>query len=404
MFLGRSAKFNGPSGIDCVKLDGWDDPDTDADDDELFVVLVNRGRDEILFNNSMTSITRSKGDSEAKFIDPKGVAVDRAGNVYVTDTKTGWITKLRFDEKHRLKFVSRITGGAGSNERFLEPVGLCASLDERLYVTDRLRNEIMIFSPEDLLLQTFGGSPAGQEGVFQPIDIDVLTADDPWNFFKKNSIYVLDMNGGRIQKLSADGEVEALVSADEVGIEGVVFSSIAADYYSQIFATDSRNHCVHKFDRNLKYLTTFGSKGTGDRQFLSPAGITIWKRFGQVFIADSVSVQYLWIGTDVFIPEGEEKPQAVIRKDEHGRYTINVTVEITEPSEIYMHLEGADKEKIPVAEWRRYFPKTVNLTLPLTVPDEGGLAGSKIVLKVRATYSSKQSFEKKLTLPVKIIY
>ncbi|MCB0833791.1 MAG: hypothetical protein KDC45_10040, partial [Bacteroidetes bacterium] len=58
-------------------------------------------------------------------------------------------------------------------------------------------------------------------------------------------------------------------------------------------------HCIHKFDRFLRYITSFGHVGRGDGEFLEPRSIAIWKRFGQVFVTDKESAQYLHIGTDV---------------------------------------------------------------------------------------------------------
>ncbi|MFQ6103991.1 MAG: NHL repeat-containing protein, partial [Candidatus Glassbacteria bacterium] len=404
LFLGKSARFKDPSGIACVKLKAWDDSKTESDDDELFVVLVNRGRKEILFNNSMTSITRLSGDSGLNLTDPRGVGVDESGNVYVADTVERHIVKLSLDEKNRLKFVSTFPDGAGAGEVLREPVGVCVSHDGRVFVADRSKNEIVIFSPEGNLLRSFEGGEVGENGIFKPIDVEVLTKDEPWNFFGSNSLYILDMDGKRIQKLSAEGEREEVFYAKDLGMLGASFSSIAVDYYSQVYVTDIKNHCIHKFDRKLRHLATFGKRGTGDGGFISPSGIAIWRRFGQVFVADSVSVQYLWIGTDVLLPGGVGKDSAIIRKNERGRSTIQVSFDITEPSEIHMHLEGSEGKNIPLIEWRRYFPKSLNLTLPLGKLSEeeyGDLL--RLVIKARPTYSSKESFEKKVTLPVRVI-
>jgi hypothetical protein len=64
-------------------------------------------------------------------------------------------------------------------------------------------------------------------------------------------------------------------------------------------ATDSKNHCIHKFSNNLEYITSFGRKGDDDYEFLSPRGITLYRRFGQIFIAEESGAQYYWVGTDL---------------------------------------------------------------------------------------------------------
>jgi hypothetical protein len=75
---------------------------------------------------------------------------------------------------------------------------------------------------------------------------------------------------------------------------------LALDYYDNVYVTDRAQHCIHKFDRHLNYLTSFGRKGKGDKEFDEPRGITIYRRFGQVIVAERASVQYYWVGTDVF--------------------------------------------------------------------------------------------------------
>jgi len=404
MFLGRSARFDDPRGIDCVKLNAWDDPDSDSDDDELCVVLANSGRNEIIFNNSMASITKSEGDAGVKFTNPADVAIDASGNLFVADSATGSILKFRLDDKNRLKFISRITGGSKLDDRLLEPSGICSSYDDTVYVADRLRNDILMFDRDGNFIRFLEGKGSGENHLFQPIDIDVLCADDPWNFFKRNSIFVLDKNGKRIRKYSTDGKQEAIVEVENIGIEGVVLSSIASDYYAQIYATDVKNHCIHKFDRNLDYLGSYGNKGTGDGEFIAPKAITIWKRFGQVFVADSIGVQYLWIGTDVNLPEAKEKQHAVIRKNERGRKTMQVSIVIAEPSELSFSIQDTRGKETPIVGWRKYFPRRVDLTLPFKWDQEEKPDSAKLVIRARATYSSKESFEKKLTLPVKVLY
>ena len=53
----------------------------------------------------------------------------------------------------------------------------------------------------------------------------------------------------------------------------------------------------------MTYITSFGSKGDDDFQFLVPKGIAIYRRFGQLFVAESTGAQYYWIGTDFTITD-----------------------------------------------------------------------------------------------------
>jgi hypothetical protein len=66
-----------------------------------------------------------------------------------------------------------------------------------------------------------------------------------------------------------------------------------------VWVTDLDNHCVHKFDRHLNFVVSFGRQGKGEAEFLFPRGIAIWRRFGQVFVAEGAGAQYYWVGVDL---------------------------------------------------------------------------------------------------------
>ncbi|MBN2090485.1 hypothetical protein JW964_12800, partial [candidate division KSB1 bacterium] len=72
------------------------------------------------------------------------------------------------------------------------------------------------------------------------------------------------------------------------------------DYYGNIYVTDKAHHCIHKFSGILRYLTSYGRYGTGDKEFIEPRGIAIYRRFGQLFIGEAMGAQYYWVGVDVF--------------------------------------------------------------------------------------------------------
>jgi hypothetical protein len=116
-----------------------------------------------------------------------------------------------------------------------------------------------------------------------------------------NFVIVVDSNDQRINKFSLNGRFEKSLSMSSIGYPTATLEYPSLDYYNQLLITDSENHCIHKFDHNLNYITTFGSKGDDDHQFLVPKGITIFRRFGQLFIAESTGAQYYWVGTDFSI-------------------------------------------------------------------------------------------------------
>lgn len=123
----------------------------------------------------------------------------------------------------------------------------------------------------------------------------------------------LGSGGRRLLKFSREGSLLASVSAAELPVPSASFDYLAIDYYGSVYATDRANCLIHKFDRKLAYVTSFGRCGTGDRELDQPRGITIWRRFGQVFITERAGAQYFWIGTeiqDLGVRPGEVVPRS----------------------------------------------------------------------------------------------
>lgn len=71
---------------------------------------------------------------------PKGIAVDQRGWFYVSDSYLEVVQV--FDSGFNLLHV---LGAAGQPRRFMSPVGLAVSKDERIYVTEMLANRVSVF-------------------------------------------------------------------------------------------------------------------------------------------------------------------------------------------------------------------------------------------------------------------
>ena len=77
--------------------------------------------------------------------------------------------------------------------------------------------------------------------------------------------------------------------------------------------------------------------GTGDKEFLYPTGITIWRRYGQVFVVDSKSIQYFWMGVDAWI-RGVEPG---IFKPEEG---VTISYYLTQPARVIVKIYNSKEE------------------------------------------------------------
>ena len=65
----------------------------------------------------------------------------------------------------------------------------------------------------------------------------------------------------------------------------MVWKPYAMDSSDNVYVADLFNNQIQKFDSNGKFITKWGSEGTGDGQFDNPSGIAL-DSSGNVYVAD----------------------------------------------------------------------------------------------------------------------
>lgn len=301
MFTRNKTSFENPQGLAVVRLKAWEDTTSIHDDDEVTVYGVNSGENNIIYNKSMKTlgIYGLKEQGEQRLNNPHGIAANARGDVYVADTGNHRIVRL-FNPGRELKFICSIgTNGPGAGA-FKAPSGVALDAQGNIYVTDTENNRIQIFNSKNQFQQELGQRSNPKCLLLQPTGIVVSHSDEEWNFFKKKFLVVIDSSRQRLQKLSFSGKLLGKVNMEEMGFPNADLQYLDLDYYGNVYVTDIANHCIHKFNRRLGYLAKYGRLGSGDKEFIEPRGITIYRRFGQILIAEKMGAQYYWIGVDVF--------------------------------------------------------------------------------------------------------
>jgi DNA-binding beta-propeller fold protein YncE len=186
-------QFNNPRGIA-----------TDSSGN-IFVADTDNGRIE-KFSPSGTFVT-STGQFEA----PNGIAIDRAGNIYVSE----------IGSKHRLQKL----GPAGTFVRdwavgFYGPRRIAIGPDDSIYVVDQGNTRIVKLSPGGQKLATWGSNGSG-DGQFKD---HTSVAVDP----RTNKVYVADPINKRIQVFDSAGMFLAKWPVPEWG-QSLGFEDLAID-------------------------------------------------------------------------------------------------------------------------------------------------------------------------------
>jgi len=291
LFLGPTFEYNDPQGIAIVKLKELDNPKSMRDDDELTAFAVNSGAGQIIYNVGLEGV-RVYGDKKT-FASPKGIAVMPEGLIAVADFDNRRVVKLQY-LKGELNWVSTIPLAG-------RPYGVAFDSKNNLYVTDFDRSKVLVYDPAGALTLEFGIEGRAVGEIYQPMGIAVIDADAQDNAYREDFLVIADDDGQRISKFSRFGRFIAAQYNFDLSLTSTGFRYPAIDYYGSIYVTDETNDQVHKFDRGLNYVITEGRTGTSRGEFTAPRGISISRRFGQVFIAEKEGGQYLWIALDAFV-------------------------------------------------------------------------------------------------------
>lgn len=205
-----------------------------------------------------------------EFQSPIGVAVDRNGDIYLSDSLLKRVFVLDGNGKYRRN--------VGSPERFQRPTGL-AIYGERVYVVDTHAHAVLVFSKhEGAFLFSFGRNGAGDGEFNYPTNIFIDRA---------GLLYVTDSMNFRVQIF--DGEGRFVSAFGRLGDGSGDFSKprgIAVDSDGNIYVADALFDTVQIFDREGRLLLAFGSSGRKEGQMTLPAGLFIDGK-DRIYVVDS---------------------------------------------------------------------------------------------------------------------
>ena len=167
-------------------------------------------------------------------------------------------------------------GGRGTGKgEFDSPTGIAVDRNGNVLVTDTTNGRIEKFSPTGTFLDIIGtkGSGQGQLGAPNGIAVD-----------HSGNIYVADASNHRVQKLSADGKLIAEWRGPDAGFYGPRRIAIGPD--DSVYVVDQGRTRVVKFSPDGQVLTVWGTKGSGDGQFDDPASVAVDPTANKVYVAD----------------------------------------------------------------------------------------------------------------------
>jgi DNA-binding beta-propeller fold protein YncE len=245
-----------------------------AQDNEGRLLITDPGRHGVhIYDFEKKKYQFLKGPRGKPMKSPIDVACDVNNDIYVSDSVRQQI--YVFDARGR---YLRMIGGSGPDAILQRPTGM--ALDRtarRIYVTDTLRHQVLVFGTDGSLIRVIG-KRGRQPGEFNFPTAVTLSA---------GKVFVVDAMNFRIQAFTSDGQF--INAFGQLGNQSGTLNrpkGIAADTHGNLYIVDALFETVQVFDPAGHLLYYFGSTGTDPGQFQLPSGIFIDDR-NVIYVADS---------------------------------------------------------------------------------------------------------------------
>jgi DNA-binding beta-propeller fold protein YncE len=249
---------------------------------------------------SFLNVVTGSNEQGKPIFKPYGIATVR-GKAYVCDMRSGAVDVIDLEER-KLDYFN--PGGFGALQ---QPMGCSVDPETRfLYVTDRGRNQVVVFDTAGAYVTSFGEGEGNRVLDVAARYGRVFVADGHAKKIRV-FVYVNDFGTWTSRAYSLDGEL--LLQVGTLGDQpGTLFrpKHLAVDRDGLWYIVDAAFENVQIFNEGREMLMDFGGPYRGPGGMILPSGITVDYEntaFFEEFVADGLQLEYLIWVTNQFGPE-----------------------------------------------------------------------------------------------------
>ena len=145
-----------------------------------------------------------------------------------------------------------------------------------MYVTEYYKHQVAVFDSSGKRITTIGSEGHGPGQFLSPRYIAIDTNDN---------IYVTSSH--KLQKFSRNGEFVKSVGSGSAGSKPGEFSYTRGVivYQNQVYVCDQHNNRIQVFDLELSFITSFGSKGSGQVHYDRPNDLAFDSQ-GNIYVSE----------------------------------------------------------------------------------------------------------------------
>ena len=245
----------------------------------------------------------------AQLKNPRGVALDGSGNLYIADTSNDRIRKV--DSSGNISTVAGGSigdGGAAGGAQLNNPRGVALDGSGNLYIADTDNDRIRKVDSSGVITTVAGNGMRGFSGDGAAATAARLNQPRGMALDGSGNLYIADRSNHRIRKVDSAGDISTVAGNGMPSFSGDGAAAVAAqlefpedvalDGSGNLYIADKNNHRIRKVDSagnisTVAGVDTFGYGGfRGDgaaavaAQMQEPRGVAL-DGSGNLYIADT---------------------------------------------------------------------------------------------------------------------
>lgn len=241
--------------------------------------------------------------TSAQITNIQGIALDSAGNLYLTDTDNARVRKVAANGTISTLAGTGVAGysgdgGPATSAQLNLPYGLAVDSSGAVFVADLGNNRVRRIGPNGTistvagngaLLSAGDGGPATAASLMSPRNLAIDTA---------GNLYIAEFAGQRIREVAANGTISTIAGTGVAGFSGdngppsqaqlAYPAGLTLDSGGALYIADSGNNCVRRIMAGL-IATVVGSAGTS---LITPVAVAVGAN-ATIYVADFSSTVHM---------------------------------------------------------------------------------------------------------------